>query len=97
MNIFFFMHCTQANRYLDDKTERKKLLDPLLKNYEEEQLKVICQVIQECVHPDPTERPSMREITKTLREVIDISPEAAYPRLSPLWWAELEILSVEAS
>ncbi|XP_078163988.1 protein MALE DISCOVERER 2-like [Carex rostrata] len=85
-----------ANHYLDDKREIKKLLDPTLKKYEEEQLVVICQVIQECVHPDPTQRPSMRQITKMLREVIDISPEAAYPRLSPLWWAELEILSVEA-
>jgi signal recognition particle subunit SEC65 len=73
------------------------MLDPSLKNFEQEQLEVICQVIQECVHPDPTQRPSMQEITKTLRQVIDISPEAAYPRLSPLWWAELEILSVEAS
>ncbi|KAJ1687569.1 hypothetical protein LUZ63_018959 [Rhynchospora breviuscula] len=86
-----------ANQYLDDKREIKKLLDPALKNCEVEQLEAICQVIQECVHPDPTERPTMRQITKTLREVIDISPEAAYPRLSPLWWAELEILSVEAS
>jgi len=39
----------------------------------------------------------MKEVTTALKEVLGISPEAATPRLSPLWWAELEILSVGAS
>ena len=36
----------------------------------------------------------MREVISKLREVIAISPDQAMPMLSPLWWAELEILSM---
>jgi len=54
-------------------------------------------VIQDCIQPDPKLRVTMREATSKLREVLGLSPEQAVPRLSPLWWAELEILSVEAT
>ncbi|CAM0882076.1 unnamed protein product [Alopecurus aequalis] len=73
------------------------LLDPTLKTHKENDLEMICDLIQDCIQSDPKKRPSMREVTTKLREVIAISPEAATPRLSPLWWAELEILSVEAT
>ncbi|KAL6845397.1 hypothetical protein ACP4OV_024892 [Aristida adscensionis] len=73
------------------------LLDPSLKAHKEKELDVIGELTQDCIQSDPKKRPSMREVTTRLREVIAISPEAATPRLSPLWWAELEILSVEAS
>ncbi|WOL20589.1 protein MALE DISCOVERER 2 [Canna indica] len=73
------------------------LVDSSLKCHKEEELRVICEVIQECMNPDARNRPSMKEVASKLREVTSISPEAATPRLSPLWWAELEILSVEAS
>uniref|UniRef100_A0ACD5VJL9 Uncharacterized protein n=2 Tax=Avena sativa TaxID=4498 RepID=A0ACD5VJL9_AVESA len=73
------------------------LLDPTLKTHKENDLEVICELIQDCIQSDPKKRPSMREVVTKLREVIAISPEAATPRLSPLWWAELEILSVEAT
>ncbi|OAY74118.1 putative LRR receptor-like serine/threonine-protein kinase [Ananas comosus] len=86
-----------ATEYLNDKRNIKNLVDPTLKNYKDEELEIICEVIQECIHPDPRNRPTMREIASKLRLVLAISPEAAAPRLSPLWWAELEILSVEAS
>jgi len=36
----------------------------------------------------------MREVISKLREVIAISPDQATQMLSPLWWAELEILSM---
>lgn len=39
----------------------------------------------------------MKEVTTKLKEAVGISPGAANAKLSPLWWAELEILSVEAS
>jgi hypothetical protein len=68
-----------------------------LKVHKEKDPEIICELIQTCIQSDPKKRPSMREVTTRLREVIGISPEAATPRLSPLWWAELEILSVEAS
>jgi hypothetical protein len=68
-----------------------------LKVHKEKDLEIICELIQACIQSDPKKRPSMREVTTRLREAIGISPEAATPRLSPLWWAELEILSVETS
>jgi hypothetical protein len=68
-----------------------------LKTHKENELEIICELIQECIQSDPKKRPGMREVTTRLREVLAISPEAATPRLSPLWWAELEILSVEAT
>ncbi|KAK7302951.1 hypothetical protein RJT34_13848 [Clitoria ternatea] len=82
-------------KYLNDK--RSCMIDPTLLSFNENELDVICEVIQECIQPDPKLRPTMRHITSKLREVIGVSPEQAVPRLSPLWWAELEILSVEAT
>ena len=75
----------------------RSMIDLSLKSHKEEELDIICDVIQDCIHEDPKKRPTMKEVTSRLREVLGISPEAANPRLSPLWWAELEILSVEAS
>lgn len=72
------------------------MIDPSLKSFKNNELDVICEVIQECINPDPRQRPTMREIVSKLREVISVCPDAATPKLSPLWWAELEILSVEA-
>jgi serine/threonine protein kinase len=69
------------------------LLDPTLNDRKEDELAVIGKVIHACIQSDPRNRPSMREITARLREAIGISPVAATPRLSPLWWAELEVLS----
>lgn len=73
------------------------MIDPTLQSFKDNELDIICEVIQDCIQPDPRLRPTMREITTKLREVLGISPEQAVPRLSPLWWAELEILSVEAA
>ncbi|KAF8726682.1 hypothetical protein HU200_019147 [Digitaria exilis] len=74
------------------------LLDLTLKDTKEDDLETISRVIHACIQRDPRNRPSMREITGRLREAIGISPVAATPRLSPLWWAELEVLSTaEAS
>lgn len=73
------------------------LIDPTLKSFKNNELDVICEVIGGCIQQDARKRPSIKEIVQKLREVIDISPETAAPRLSPLWWAELEILSAEAA
>ncbi|KAK9267971.1 hypothetical protein L1049_010408 [Liquidambar formosana] len=86
-----------AAEYLNDKRTISYLIDPTLKSFKNNELDVICEVIQDCIQQDPRHRPTMREVTSKLREVIAISPDAATPRLSPLWWAELEILSVEAT
>lgn len=86
-----------AADYLNDKRSISYMIDPTLKSFKNNELDIVCEVIQDCIHPDPRHRPTMKEVTSKLREVIAISSDAATPRLSPLWWAELEILSVEAS
>jgi len=86
-----------ASEYLNDMRKINHLIDPTLKSFKDNELDVVCEVIQSCIQQDPRKRPTMKEIVQKFREVIDLSPEAAAPRLSPLWWAELEILSQEAS
>ncbi|KAM7251521.1 hypothetical protein ACFE04_023404 [Oxalis oulophora] len=82
--------------YLEDNEKNSKLVDPILKSHKENELERICEVIKVCISNDPSQRPTMREVVSSLREVITITPEAATPRSSPLWWAELEVLSMEA-
>ena len=92
-----FHSFSQALECIRDNRSMSCLLDPNLKDHKEKDLEIICELVQDCIQTDPKKRPTMREVTNRLREVLSISPEAATPRLSPLWWAELEILSVEAS
>lgn len=86
-----------ASQYLNNRQTITDLTDPTLKTFKTNELEIVCEVVKECIRQEPSQRPTMREIISKLREVIPISPEAATPRLSPLWWAELEILSVEAT
>ncbi|KAG6620455.1 protein MALE DISCOVERER 2-like isoform X1 [Carya illinoinensis] len=86
-----------ASEYLNDKRRISYMIDPTLKSFKNDELDIICEVIQECIQPDPRQRPTMKCIIAKLREAIAISPDLATPRLSPLWWAELEILSTEAT
>ncbi|XP_020578643.1 LOW QUALITY PROTEIN: protein MALE DISCOVERER 1-like [Phalaenopsis equestris] len=86
-----------AMRHLKDKKSINSLIDPSLTFNKYNELQIICEVAEACIHEDPKSRPTMKEVSSSLKEVLAIEPEAAMPRLSPLWWAELEILSVEAS
>ncbi|KAL2340589.1 hypothetical protein Fmac_008529 [Flemingia macrophylla] len=79
--------------YLSDKKSINYMVDPTLEAFKENELDVICEVIQECIQHDQNLRPTMRDVTSELRERLGVTPELAVPRLSPLWWAELEILS----
>ncbi|KAF2303158.1 hypothetical protein GH714_014203 [Hevea brasiliensis] len=83
-------YAAKAAEYLNDKRSINYLIDPTLKSFKKNELDPICKIIQECIQPDPRQRPTMNDITSKLREVIAISPDL-------LWWAELEILSVEAT
>ncbi|PIN03734.1 Serine/threonine protein kinase [Handroanthus impetiginosus] len=74
-----------------------EMVDPTLETCREDQLRRIGDVIKSCVNPDPRCRPTMSEICASLREITGIEPDGAIPRASPLWWAEVEILSTEAS
>ncbi|CAH1442873.1 unnamed protein product [Lactuca virosa] len=77
-----------SQQYLDDNT-----VDPTLKSFNQEEVDIIYQVIEECIQQDPRNRPTMKQVVQKLKGGLGISPEQAVPRLSPLWWAELEILS----
>ncbi|OMP02465.1 hypothetical protein COLO4_11069 [Corchorus olitorius] len=86
-----------ASDYLNMDQPLKEMVDPTLKVFEEDELEKLFEVIKSCVHPDPKERPTMREIAAKLKEITSMGPDGATPKLSPLWWAELEILSTEGS
>lgn len=90
------MLCDQASQHFKEKSI-KNLVDPALESVKDNELEVVCEVIQMCTEQEARKRPSMKETVQILRQALDISPEAATPRLSPLWWAELEILSQEAA
>ncbi|CAH8371723.1 unnamed protein product [Eruca vesicaria subsp. sativa] len=85
-----------ASKYLESE-KLKDMIDPTLTTFKEEDLEVICDVARQCLRVDQSQRPTMKDVVEQLKEVINISPEQATPRLSPLWWAELEILSSEAT
>ncbi|KAI4372008.1 hypothetical protein MLD38_010296 [Melastoma candidum] len=86
-----------ASEYLNGKRSVLEMVDPTVKLNKEEEVEAICEVIRQCIHPEPMQRPTMEQVVSRLRQVIQITPDQATPRLSPLWWAELEILSVEAN
>ena len=39
----------------------------------------------------------MREVTAKLKEITAMGPDGATPKASPLWWAEIEIMSSDLS
>ncbi|XAR59255.1 Non-specific serine/threonine protein kinase [Bertholletia excelsa] len=86
-----------AAEYLYDEQNLSKIVDPTLKSFKDNELEIICKLIQDCVQEDAKKRPTMEQVSARLKDIIGISPDQAIPRLSPLWWAELEILSAEAA
>ncbi|KAK9077951.1 hypothetical protein SSX86_002008 [Deinandra increscens subsp. villosa] len=73
------------------------LVDPTLDSFDADQLEAVGNVIRYCVNSDPIRRPKMSEVTCRLKEITRIAQDGATPKISPLWWAELEILSTEAT
>lgn len=86
-----------ASDYLRGTQPLREMVDPTLRTYEEDQLQQIGDLIKWCADPELAQRPSMKEVCARLRVITGIGPDGAIPKLSPLWWAELEILSTEAS
>lgn len=74
-----------------------ELADPTLDSFDADQLEAFGKVIRSCVDSDLKRRPEMREVTSRLKEITRIAQDGATPKISPLWWAELEILSTEAT
>ncbi|MED6221223.1 hypothetical protein PIB30_052465 [Stylosanthes scabra] len=79
--------------YLQGNRPLREIIDQTLLSFQEEQLQEITALIISCIDHDPQRRPTMKEVSERLREITKITPDQAVPKLSPLWWAELEIAS----
>lgn len=91
MDSGFVMQCVK--NYTKGKQPFKEIVDPTLSSYQEDMVLKLFEVIEECLDPEPKKRPEMTEITERLKEMTAMDPDGATPKLSPLWWAELEIMS----
>lgn len=70
------------------------VMDPGLgKSFHAETVDRLDSVVRSCTDREPRRRPTMPEIARRLREITAMPPDAATPKVSPLWWAELEINS----
>ena len=69
------------------------VVDPELKHFKYEDLKVICEVVNLCLNPDPTERPQMHVLCNMLESGIDTT-FAVELKSSSLAWAELALSSL---
>lgn len=86
-----------ASSHLMGKRPLMDMVDKTLESYSNEDVTALCDVIKACVKPDPRRRPTMSQVVAQLRQITGISPSGATPKLSPLWWAELEIISTESN
>jgi len=86
-----------ASRYFDGNMPLAELIDPSLGSFPQEAAHAMCEVARSCVDPDPKKRPTMVQVAARMKEITMLGPEGATPKVSPLWWAELEIMSSEAS
>lgn len=86
-----------ASDYMKGEKPFREMVDPILTSFQQEVLEKLFEVIKDCVHFEPRKRPTMKEVTSRLKEITAMGPDGATPKTSPLWWAELEILSSEAS
>lgn len=86
-----------ARSYLSGKRPIKDMVDATLDPVPDEDINALVEVIQSCIDEDPNERPTMKEVADRMMLITAIPPEEANPKLSPLWWAELQIISSEAT
>ncbi|KAJ1297584.1 hypothetical protein BS78_01G387700 [Paspalum vaginatum] len=85
-----------ASRYFDGKMRLEELIDPTIGSFPEDTARALCEVVRSCIDSDPKKRPQMAEVTARMREITALGPDGATPKVSPLWWAELEIMSSES-
>ncbi|XP_077225932.1 putative LRR receptor-like serine/threonine-protein kinase At1g63430 [Tasmannia lanceolata] len=81
-----------AREYLELPEVLPYMVDPELKYFRYDDLRVICEVVNLCFQADPSKRPSMESLSVMLENGIDTST-AADLKESPLAWAELVISS----
>ncbi|KAK7318264.1 hypothetical protein RJT34_02963 [Clitoria ternatea] len=81
-----------AREYLEMPEVMSYVVDPELKHFRFDDLKVICEVITLCISPDPSACPSMQELCSMLESRIDTSISVEL-KASSLAWAELALSS----
>lgn len=84
-------------QYVSMKKTAEVVVDPTLKSFKEDRINKLLQVTRDCLQADPHKRPRMTEVTTRLKEITSMEPDTVSPKTSPLWWAELEIMSVASS
>ncbi|WVZ98080.1 hypothetical protein U9M48_043559 [Paspalum notatum var. saurae] len=87
-----------AASYLRGERQLRDVMDPALRRSSHvATVDRLDGVIRGCTDRDPRRRPTMPEVARQLREITAMPPDAATPKVSPLWWAELEIISTEVN
>nr|XP_043628187.1 probable LRR receptor-like serine/threonine-protein kinase At1g63430 [Erigeron canadensis] len=81
-----------ARDYLEKPEEMASVVDPALKHFREEDLKVICEVVLMCIHLRPRDQVSMQDLCAILESKIDTSVSSEL-KASSLAWAELALSS----
>ncbi|XP_071685921.1 probable LRR receptor-like serine/threonine-protein kinase At1g63430 [Rutidosis leptorrhynchoides] len=81
-----------AKDYLEKPEEMASVVDPALKHFREEDLKVICEVVSICIHLRPRDQVSMQDLCAILESKIDTSVSSEL-KASSLAWAELALSS----
>lgn len=82
----------QAVEYLERPDMMCHLVDPELRYFKHDDLRVVCNAVSLCIQSDQTKRPSMQVVCAMLENGIDTSA-AADLKESPLAWAELALSS----
>ncbi|XP_054819447.1 inactive receptor-like serine/threonine-protein kinase At2g40270 [Prosopis cineraria] len=85
------------SQYLTMGQSLREMVDPTLNSVQAEEVEKWWGVIKECLHSNPEKRPTMRQVASELKEITRMGPDGATPKSSPLWWAELEIMSTDSA
>ncbi|PUZ66489.1 hypothetical protein GQ55_3G313200 [Panicum hallii var. hallii] len=87
-----------AAGYLRGERQLRDVMDPALRrSFHAATVDQLDGVIRGCTDREPRRRLTMPEVARRLREITAMPPDAATPKVSPLWWAELEIISTEVN
>ncbi|KAI3906727.1 hypothetical protein MKW98_005080 [Papaver atlanticum] len=79
-----------AKEYLKQPEAISYVADPELRHFRYDDLKVLCEVVNLCIHPEPSKRPSMHAVCNVLESRINTTITSEM-KDSPLAWAELAI------
>ncbi|KAK4435309.1 putative LRR receptor-like serine/threonine-protein kinase [Sesamum alatum] len=81
-----------AKEFLELPDDMSYVVDPELKHFRQEDLRVICEVVNLCIRPSSSTRTSMRDLCYMLESGIDTSISSEI-KASSLAWAELALSS----